>query len=91
MFSSELPVMFARNPFISTTTAGSSRYIDVSFAITKYGRSEQIEIQETSRGTTRAEERDLTRLIRNTRFRPRFDDGSLAVSAPVAVRYPLGP
>ena len=89
MFSSEVPVTLARNPFTSTATAASSRYIDVSFAITKYGRSEQIEIQETSQGATRAEERDLTRLIERTRFRPRFVEGKLADSAPVAVRYHL--
>jgi tetratricopeptide (TPR) repeat protein len=90
MFSSEVPVTLARNPFTSTATAASSRYIDVAFAITKYGRGEQIEIQETSQGATRAEERDLTRLIKNTRFRPRFVDGRLAESAPLVVRYPLG-
>jgi hypothetical protein len=90
MFSPEVPVTLARNPFTSTT-AGASRYIDVSFAITTYGRSEQIEIQDTSRGAARAEERDLTRLIKNTRFRPRFVDGKLADAAPVVVRYALGP
>jgi hypothetical protein len=89
MFSSEVPVTLARNPFTSTATAASSRYIDAAFAITKYGRGEQIEIQE-SQGATRAEERDLTRMIKSTRFRPRFVDGRLADSAPVVVRYALG-
>lgn len=89
MFSPEVPVILARNPFTSTATAASPRYIDVSFAITKYGRSEQIEIEETTRGAIRAEGRDVTRLIKSTRFRPRFVDGELAHSAAVVVRYPL--
>jgi hypothetical protein len=88
MFSPEVPVMLARNPFTSTATTGSSRYIDVSFAITKHGRSEHVEIRE-SHGATRAEERDLTRLIKSTRFRPRYVDGKLAAAAPVLVRYRL--
>jgi hypothetical protein len=62
----------------------------VSFDITKYGRGERIEILETSQGATRAEVRDLTRLIERTRFRPRFVDGKLPDSAPVVARYPLG-
>ena len=91
MFSAEVPVMMGRNPFTSTVTAESPRYLDIAFAITKYGRSEQIAIQETSRSATRAEERDLTRLIKSTRFRPRFVAGELSESAPVVVRYSLGP
>jgi hypothetical protein len=90
MFSPEVPVMFARNSFTSTGAARPSRYIDVSFAVTKHGHSEQIAIRE-SRGATRADERDLIRLIRNTRLRPRFVDGMLADSAPVVVRYDLDP
>ena len=91
MFSAAVPVMMGRNPFTSTVTAESPRYLDIAFAITKYGHSEQIAIQETSRSATRAEERDLTRLIKSTRFRPRFVAGELSESAPVVVRYSLGP
>jgi hypothetical protein len=90
MFASELPVTlpaFAPNPFASAVTAESSRYIDVAFAVTKYGTGEQIEILDTSSGATRSEERDLIRLIETTSFRPRVVDGKLADSAPVVVRY----
>jgi hypothetical protein len=79
----------APDVFASTATAESSRYIDVSFDITKYGRGEQIEILETSKGATRAERRDVIRLIEGFSFRPRFVDGKVADSAPVVVRYNL--
>jgi hypothetical protein len=90
MFSPEVPVTFAPNRFTSAATAGT-RYIDVSFAITKDGWGEQIKILATSTSAIRSEQRDLVRLIEGTRFRPRFVDGKLADAAPVTVRYPLGP
>jgi hypothetical protein len=93
IFSPEVPVTLptlARNPFAFAATE-SSRYIDVSFDITKYGRGERVEILDSSKGATRAEERDLTRLIEGTSFRPRVVDGGIADSARVIVRYTLGP
>lgn len=91
MFSPEVPITFAPNPFASIATAESSRYVDVSFDITKYGRGERIEILGTSKGATRDEKQDLIRLIENRRFRPRFVDGRPAAYAPVVVRYLLPP
>jgi len=94
IFAPELPVTlptFEPNPFASAATPESLRYIDVAFAVTKYGLGEQIEILDSSKGATRAEERDLIRLIEGTTFRPRFVDGKLADSAPVIVRYHLRP
>ena len=94
IFAPDLPVTlptFEPNPFASAATAESSRYIDVAFAVTKYGTGEQIEILDTSKDATRVEERDLIRLIESTSFRPRVIDGELADSAPVIVRYHLGP
>ena len=80
----------APDTFASAATVESSRYIDVSFDVTKHGRGERIEILETSEGATRAEEQDLIRFIeQRTSFRPRFVDGELADSAPVVVRYYL--
>jgi hypothetical protein len=90
----EVPVTlptYEPNPFAPSATAESSRYIDVSFAITKQGDGEQIEILDTSKSATREEKRDLIRLIERTRFRPRFVDGKLADSAPVVARYNLRP
>ena len=91
LFAPELPVTlptFVLNPFDSVATV-SPRYIDAAFAVTKRGTAEQIEILDTSRDSSRAEERDLTRLIERTAFRPRIVDGKLADSAPVTVRYHL--
>jgi hypothetical protein len=94
IFSPELPVTlptFEPNPFASTATTASSRSVDVSFVVTKYGQAAQIAILETSNGATRAEARALTRLIESTTFRPRLINGSFAESAPVVVRYHLDP
>jgi hypothetical protein len=93
MFAPELPVTlptYERNPFASVATE-SPRYIDVAFAVTKYGTSERIEILDTSKDATRSEERDLIRLVESTSFRPRVVDGELADAAPVVLRYHLGP
>lgn len=92
LFSPELPATlpaYEPNPFASAAAGTSSRHIDVSFDVTKYGRAERIEILETSSGATRAEERDLLHLIESTSFRPRFVDGKLAVAARVPLRYHL--
>ena len=53
MFSPEVPVTLASNLFAPAATAWSSRYIDVSFDITKYGHGERIEILNTSKDATR--------------------------------------
>jgi hypothetical protein len=93
IFSPELPVTLPRskpNPLASSATTASSRYIDVSFAVTKYGEARQIEILETSQDATRAEARALTRLIESSTFRPKFIDGQVVDSAPVVLRYDLG-
>ncbi|HEY3517925.1 MAG TPA: hypothetical protein VGL98_12835 [Gammaproteobacteria bacterium] len=94
IFSPELPVTlptFQPNPFASAAAAEPSRYVDVAFEVTKYGRSERIEILATTKDASRAEKRDLIQLIETTTFRPRFVDGKLADSAPVVLRYALGP
>jgi hypothetical protein len=93
IFAPELPVTvptFAPNPFGAAST-GSSRYIDVSFVVTKHGRGERVEVTGASENATRGDERDLIRLIESTSFRPRFVDDELADAAPVALRYVLGP
>lgn len=94
LFAPELPITlptFEPNPLASNATAEPSRYVDVAFNVTKYGRAEQIEILDTSRGATRREERDLIRLIAGTTFRLRAVDGKLSDSAPMNVRYHLSP
>jgi hypothetical protein len=94
IFSPQLPVTlptYRPNPFASTGAVEPSRYIDVAFEITKYGRGEHIEILDTSTNATRAERRDLIRLIETMTFRPKLVDGRVADSAAVVVRYPLAP
>jgi len=48
-----------------------------------------IEILDTSKGATRGEKQKLIRLIESTTFRPRMENGVLADSAHVALRYHL--
>ena len=90
MFAPELPVTlptYYQNPLASP--AASPRYLDVSFAVTKYGVGERIEILATSKNATREEKQELTRLIESTSFRPRMVNGKIADEAPVALRYYL--
>jgi len=82
------PYALVPDLFASTATE-FARYIDVSFDVTKYGEAERVEILDTGRGATRAEGRELLRLIGDLGFRPRFVDGKLADSARVVARYPL--
>ena len=94
LFSPESPVtlpVHEPNPFITASTGASSRYVDVAFDVTKYGRGERVAILDTGNRATRAEQRDLIRLIESTSFRPRYVDGKLVDSAGVVVRYYLGP
>lgn len=94
IFSPEVPVTlpaYEPNPFVTAAAAKAPRYIDVTFDVTKYGDAERIEIINTGKGATRAEQRDLVRLIASTTFRPRFVAGTIADSAPVSVRYHLRP
>jgi hypothetical protein len=89
IFSPELPVTlptYAPNPLASTE---SSRFIDVAFAITKYGEAGQIEILDSSENATGTEERALVRLVKYASFLPRAVNGELADSASVVVRYYL--
>ncbi|HWN39984.1 MAG TPA: hypothetical protein VNP02_15890, partial [Gammaproteobacteria bacterium] len=91
MFAPDLPVTlptYEPNPFESAATE-SPRYIDVSFAVSKYGIGKDIEILDTSKGATRGEKQKLIRLIESTTFRPRMENGVLADSAHVALRYHL--
>lgn len=89
IFSPDLPVMlptYAPNPL---ATMQSPRFIDMTFQIGKYGEAAEIQILDTSRNATRAEERALVRLVKYGSFRPRAVDGALAEAAPVVVRYYL--
>ena len=61
----------------------------MTFQITKYGKSERIEILYTTMNATDAAKDDLVRLIARSQFRPRVTRGQFADSSPVVVRYYL--
>lgn len=89
LFSPEIPVVvpsFFSNR-LESSEAGSTEYIDVSFNITLDGKTEDIQIVETSANVARADERDLVKFIKRNRFRPRLADGEWLNPAPVSVRY----
>jgi hypothetical protein len=89
LFSPELPVVIPASSANPLATPESARYIDVSFAITQYGIGQHVEILGSSQGATRAEQRNLVRLIELSNFRPRMVDGVPAATAPVTLRYYL--
>lgn len=89
VFAPPIPIVlptFLPNPL---ETPVSSRYIEVAFEITKYGKSRRIEIFDTTPDVSDAEKTALVTLIKTSRFRPRVSDGELARAAPVVVRYYL--
>ncbi len=95
LFSPALPVVlptFLPNPLAATEAQrGSSRYIDASFVVTRLGHSDRIEILETTLGATESEMDGLVELIQSSRFRPRATNGQFVDTAPIVVRYHLGP
>src|SRR5690606_74999 len=78
---------FEANPLASNAESGVAGYIDVSFEITRQGKSRHVEIGAMSKGVERAQRRELERMISLTTFRPRLVDGQLVENAPVALRY----
>jgi hypothetical protein len=91
LFAPDVPITLPANepnPFVAST-AEAPRYLDVSFSVTSVGTADRVEFLQTSQGATRAEQREVARLIGNMSFRPRFVDGKIADSAPVVARYPL--
>lgn len=62
-------------------------WIDVAFELNQYGGARRIEVLDASEGTAGSVERRLTRLIRQSQFRPRFLDGEIANDDPVRLRY----
>jgi hypothetical protein len=91
LFAPPLPVVlpaFQPNPFARDETRKPTRYIDVAFKITRYGRGREIEILGSSYATD-AELGRLVSFIMTSRFRPRPTDGKFAESSRVATRYYL--
>jgi tetratricopeptide (TPR) repeat protein len=90
LFSPDIPVAlptFVTNPLVSPKTEDSTGFIDVSFEITKYGRSQAVRILDTTTNASRDARRDLEALVKGTRFRPQLTDGAFVRTDPVVVRY----
>jgi hypothetical protein len=91
-FSPAIPVVlptFIPNPLVAEETAESTGYIDVSFAVTRFGRSRRVTILDSTPDVTRADEDRLVQRVKRRRFRPRVTDGVLGDSPPITVRYYL--
>jgi len=62
-------------------------YVDITFTISKYGRAKRFEILNTEGEITKKIESRLRRYLRNSPFRPRFDEEGNSVSGKVSLRY----
>jgi hypothetical protein len=92
MFSPKTPVVlpsFLPNPLVSEQTPESKGYIDVAFEVSKYGKSEGIEIIGSTSNATDAAKRSLVRVIDRSTFRPRLTAGNVSEESPIVVRYYL--
>jgi hypothetical protein len=91
LFAPELPVVlpsFEPSPLARDETRSATGHIDVTFAITKYGRAREIEVRDAV-NVTDADQDDLESLVKSSRFRPRLTQGGFADASVVAVRYYL--
>lgn len=91
LFATETPVVlpaFQPNPLLSDEAQPATGYIDVTFAISKYGRAQDFAIGDTANATEAAQRR-LARLVNSSRFRPRLTADGRADATPVAVHYVL--
>ena len=73
----------------SEHTPESQGFIDVAFEISKYGKSEGVEIIGSTNNATDAAKKNLVRMIDRSTFRPRLTAGRVADNSPIVVRYYL--
>jgi hypothetical protein len=91
IFAPAVPVMlpdFVANP-LDTGAAGATGYIDVSFAIHRFGNVRDFTILGATANATRDDKKALESLVRRHTFRPRAVGGAMASEAPVRFRYYL--
>jgi hypothetical protein len=91
-FFPETPVVlpaFLPNPLASEQTPESKGFIDVAFEISKYGKSNAIEIIGSTHDVPDAAKKNLVRVIGRSTFRPRLTAGHVADNSPIVVRYYL--
>jgi len=67
----------------------SSGYVDVAFAIDKYGHVKHVKLVGSSEGTDREAAKRVEHMVMRSRFRPRLIDSRTADEARLVVRYPL--
>jgi hypothetical protein len=91
-FSPKTPVVlpaFLPNPLVSEQTPESKGFVDVAFEISRYGRSNNIEIIGSTNNVTDAAKKNLVRVIDRSTFRPRLTAGRVTDDSPIIVRYYL--
>jgi hypothetical protein len=89
LFAPPVPIVvpeFAPNPLVEQAEEGSTGFVDVAFDISKYGRSSDIRVLDTTSNASRAAKNRLARLIAASRFRPQVTNGHFD-TAHVMVRY----
>lgn len=93
IFAPALPIAlpsFEPNPLATNGESGVAGYIDVSFEITRQGKTRHVDIGAMSASVDRAQRRGLQQMIDLTTFRPRLVDGKLVDDAPISLRYYIG-
>jgi hypothetical protein len=89
LFGPAVPIVvpeFAPNPLLEQGEEGSTGFVDVAFDISKYGRSLDIRVLDSTSNASRAARNRLARLIASSRFRPQLINGRFD-TAHVVVRY----
>jgi hypothetical protein len=88
-FAPSVPIVlptFSTNPLISN--AGDSRgYFDVAFDISRFGRSGNIQVLDTTTNASRVAQENLVELIRTSTFRPQLEDGRFHRRSAITLRY----
>jgi tetratricopeptide (TPR) repeat protein len=89
MFAPEIPVVipaFLPNPLVTEETPQSREFIDVAFDIDEEGRSDHIDILDTTTAPDAAQD-SLVDLIDESLFRPRVTGGGIDETSRVVLRY----
>jgi uncharacterized MAPEG superfamily protein len=66
-----------------------SGYVDIAFAIDKYGHGKHVRVVGATDGTDREAAKSVEHMVMRSRFRPRLIDSRTADEARLVVRYPL--
>lgn len=93
LYTPQLPVhlpVHQANPFVAAGTVFDGPYIDASIDVDERGKTRRLRILDTSEGVSRDARRELQRVIRESRFRPRLVEGHQAERSTYVVRYLVG-